>query len=107
MNLHSKFERALRNHIGEVYSRRQIQEILQGAFLDLPNGSVVPTDHAEPNAAHVNQCKICAEEAHRIFETALDGEGKPHRARYRVLAFEPSLPGSNVQRPQSALEAST
>lgn len=92
IDLHSKFEWALRDHVGELYSRRQIQDILRVAFPDLPIGSVVPTDHAEPSTEHVNQCKKCAHDAYRIFDTVVDGEGKPHRARYRIRAFEPFPP---------------
>jgi hypothetical protein len=88
-NLHLDFEMAFRDRIGMTLSKTEMKEILQGTFPGFPDGSVVPTDHAEPSPKHVNQCKKCANPAYQILETVIDGEGKPGRARYRVRDFKP------------------
>jgi hypothetical protein len=88
VDLHSRFEIALRASVGKILSRQQLVEILQNAFPELPEGSVVPTDHSERNPKHVNQCKKCADPTFRIFDVVVDGEGVPGRARYRVRNFK-------------------
>lgn len=87
-NLHADFEYAFRNRTGEVLSRATIGAILRDTFGTFPAGSVVPTDHAEPSADHVNQCRKCANPDYQIFETVIEGNGKFGVARYRVRAFK-------------------
>lgn len=84
IDLHAKFELAFSGRVGDVLSREQIKQIIQIAFPEMP----VPTDHAESSSDHANQCCKCADDAYRIFDTVLDGKGKPNRARYRVRAFQ-------------------
>jgi hypothetical protein len=88
-DLHARFEQAFRERVGQVFSRQEIKKILQDIFKDLPDGSVVPTDHAEPAPHHVNQCRKCADPRYRIFDTEKDGQGASGIARYRVRGFEP------------------
>ena len=88
-NLHQDFERTFREYIGKEFSRAQIKSILQNMIPDFPDGSVVPTDHAEPTSAHVNQCRKCSDPKYRIFDTIKNGEGIAGKARYRVRDFEP------------------
>jgi hypothetical protein len=88
-NLHLDFEQAFREHVGKVFSRAQIGEILRSMFSDFPDGSVVPTDHAELSPAHVNQCRKCSDPKYQIFDTIVEGQGIRERARYRVRNFEP------------------
>jgi len=87
--LHVRFEQALKPHVGRELSKREMKEILQRTFPQFPDGSVVPTDHAEPSPNHVNQCRICANPAFQILDTVVDGLGKPGVARYRVRDFKP------------------
>ena len=88
-SLHSDFEHAFRSRVGQILSRAEIQAILEDTFGDFPAGSVVPTDHAEPTADHVNQCTKCSQTEYRIFETVIDGQGRHGIARYRVRDFKP------------------
>lgn len=91
-NLHLDFEQAFSSRIGETFSRREMMGILQGMFEGFPDGSVVPTDHAEPTSNHVNQCRKCADPDYRIFDTldtVIDREGAPGKVRYRVRDFKP------------------
>lgn len=86
-NLHYRFEQAFHSRIGDVLSRQEIRETLQSMFPDFRVGSVVPTDHAEPSTAHVNQCSKCANPNFRIFDTVVEGHGQRGIARYRVRDF--------------------
>jgi hypothetical protein len=88
-SLHSDFEQAFSNRVGQVFSRAEIRQILDETFGKFPVGSVVPTDHAEPTPDHVNQCSRCSDPKHRIFETVIDGQGRQGIARYRVRDFRP------------------
>jgi hypothetical protein len=88
-DLHLDFEKALASHKGKVLSRRELANILQRMFPGFPDGSCVPTDHAEPSAKHVNQCRKCATPDHQILDTVVDGRGVPFKARYRVRDFRP------------------
>ena len=87
-DLHSRFEHAFKGRVGQEFSREEIKRTLQSIFDDFPDGSVVPTDHAEPTSHHVNQCRKCADPRYRIFDTVLDGQGIPGMARYRVRDFK-------------------
>lgn len=91
-SLHLKFEQTFRSRVGQVLSKREIAEALQREFPDLPNGSVVPTDHAEPGGEHVNQCRKCADRALQIFDTIVPELRRSGVGRYRVRAFAPSAP---------------
>jgi hypothetical protein len=95
-SLHSDFEHAFSNRVGQVFSRAEIRQILEETFGKFPVGSVVPTDHAEPSPDHVNQCAKCSYPEHRIFETIIDGQGKHGIARYRVRDFRLWLPRRRV-----------
>ena len=86
-SLHSDFQLAFHDRMGQVLSRAEIREILEVAFDNFPVGSVVPTDHAEPSSEHVNQCRHCANPDYQIFDTVIDGKGRDGEARYRVRAF--------------------
>jgi hypothetical protein len=82
--LHLKFDQAFRSRAGQVLSKREIGDALQAMFPGFPDGSVIPTDHAEPSPNHVNQCRTCANPEYQIFDTVVDGHGRPGMARYRV-----------------------
>lgn len=97
-SLHGDFEYAFRNRAGEVLSRDTIGAILRDTFGTFPAGSVVPTDHAEPSADHVNQCRKCADSDYQIFETVIEGNGKSGMARYRVRTFKPYPNHSHADR---------
>jgi hypothetical protein len=86
-DLHGQFGLVFSSREGQVFSRREIRDRLQAIFPDFPNGSVVPTDHAEPSPNHVNQCSKCADPRFQIFDTVVDGDGRPGVARYRVRNF--------------------
>jgi hypothetical protein len=88
-NLHLDFEMAFRDQIGKTLSKKEMKNILQRIFPGFPDGSIVPTDHAEPSSNHVNQCRKCADPEYQIFDTVIDGHGKPGIARYRVRNFKP------------------
>lgn len=88
-SLHADFEYAFRNRTGEVLSRDTIGAVLRDTFRSFPDGSVVPTDHAERSADRVNQCRKCENTDHQIFETVTEENGRPGLARYRVRAFKP------------------
>lgn len=94
-SLHSDFENAFRNRAGQELTRAEIRAILQETFENFPNGSVVPTDHAERSARHVNQCCKCDFADYQIFETLREGDGRQGVARYRVRAFKP-FPGWRI-----------
>lgn len=87
--LHFKFEEAFESHVGRVFSRREMKRILQEMFPGFPDGSVVPTDHAEPSSDHVNQCRKCANPDFRIFDTLADNRAGLGAARYRVRDYKP------------------
>lgn len=84
-DLHFHFEQAFQGHTGKVFSRREMIEIAKG----IVPGSVLPTDHAEPDPKHTNQCNKCVDPTYRIFDTVVDGQGLPGKARYRVRDFKP------------------
>lgn len=88
-SLHSDFELAFRDRVGQVLSRAEIRDVLEVTFGNFPVGSVVPTDHAEPSPEHVKQCRQCAHPDYQIFDTVIDGQGRHGEARYRVRAFMP------------------
>ena len=92
LTLHQKFEEALDPHKGSSkhFSKKELGKIIQDLFPEVPNGSVLPTDHAEPSIRHVNQCPVCREEAYQLLTTAVDGEGKPQTAEYKVRNFQQS-----------------
>ena len=86
-SLHFQFEQAFHSRVGQVLSKREIGDMLQAMFPNFPDGSVVPTDHAEPSVDHVNQCRNCANSEFRIFDTVVQGYGRPGIGRYRVRDF--------------------
>ena len=86
--IHFHFEKAFQNRAWEELSRPAILEVVQGMFPGFPVGSVVPTDHAEPDPNHVNQCNKCADPSHRIFDTVKEGHCLPGKAIYRVRDFK-------------------
>jgi hypothetical protein len=86
-SLHFQFEQAFHSRVGQVLSKREIGDLLQAMFPNFPDGSVVPTDHAEPSLDHVNQCRKCASSEFRIFDTAVQGYRRPGIGRYRVRDF--------------------
>ena len=91
-DLHRYFEDAFHSRPGKVFSRLQMIEILQDMFPKFKVGSVVPTDHAERDPKHVNQCSKCDNPSYRILDTDVDGDGKPGKAQYRIRDFKRSLP---------------
>lgn len=93
--LHTDFEYAFHDRIGQELSRAEIRAILQDTFENFPTGSVVPTDHAERSETQVNQCHKCDFPDYQIFETVTDGNGRQGAARYRVRAFKP-FPGWRI-----------
>ena len=86
-NLHRCFEQTFDPHVGEQFRRAQMVKMLQGQHTGFPDGSVVPTDDAEPSPEHVNQRKKCSEARYQIFDT-VDRHGD--NPVYRVSAFQPS-----------------
>lgn len=87
-DIHFHFEKVFQNRAGEELFRPAIVEIVQDMFPGSPAGSVVPTDHAESDPNHVNQCNKCADPSHRIFDTVKEGHGLPGKAIYRVRGFK-------------------
>jgi len=85
---HHRFEVALKDQIGKTFSRPELIRILQKDFRSLPEGSVVPTDHAEPSSNHVNQCTKCANPDYQILDTVTEGQRKHGKALYRVRNFK-------------------
>lgn len=81
--------------MGQELSRAEIRAILQETFENFPDGSVVPTDHAERSPRHVNQCGKCSFPDYQIFDTLHEGDGRQGVARYRVRAFKP-FPGWRI-----------
>ena len=87
---HQKLGDALEQYRGtdRLFSRAGIKEIVQKMYVDFKDGAVLPTDHAEPSAHHKNQCRVCADPRFQLLETAIDGFGRPHAARYKVRSFD-------------------
>ena len=83
-NLHSCFEQTFRSRVGQSFTRQQLLALLQSEHPGLPDGSVVPTDHAEPSPKHVNQCRKCLDPDYQIFDT-VQTDAKPS---YRVRDFQ-------------------
>ena len=83
--LHRCFEKTFRPRVGQEFSRLEMVKLLQAEHDGFPDGSVVPTDHAEPSPERVNQCRKCADPRYQIFDTVTT-RSKP---RYRVRKFEP------------------
>jgi len=87
--IHRHLEKAFREHFGKVFSSEDIKKIVLAMFPKFNQGSIIPADHAEhDNPKHTGQCTKCAERKYQIFDTLVEGEGKPDDGRYRVRMFE-------------------